>query len=424
MGTDLHTPLPCPIIKCPSSLPHLPKEAGEAATLTHWWPQDRSDMIEIIYWTSLLLLLHTWFLFGAVLWVICCLKQRSEPPSTSSFDPSVSFIVAARDEERFIRSRIENLLSLRYDKERVEVVVASDGSGDKTVAIARELQASRGRVRVLEYPVPRGRAAVHNDTASSASGEILVFTDAETRFDELFLQRVIPHFLDPKVGAVSGRILYTNEGQSSVTLSAGLYWQMEERLRVWEGRLGILAFGTGAAFCMRRDLYVTMQKPYDDVDYSETLSLVARGYKVCYEPRALAYDTVPPSAKIAHRVRLRRTSMAFRSILDGVITFRLWRRPGVLLSVISHKLLRHLTPFFMISFAGSNLLLLEAGPWYQVTLIMQIAFYLMAILGGIGHCKGWRLKTLGIPFNFVILNYSRMLGALEGLLKRPPSTYR
>ncbi len=381
-------------------------------------------MIELIYWGSLLLLFHTWLLYGAVLWIICSLRQRSEAPPAYPFNPSVSFIVAARDEERFIRSRIENLRGLRYDLERVEVIVASDGSRDSTVAIARELQASWSRVRVLEFPDQRGRAAVHNDAVSSAKGDILVFTDAETRFDELFLQWVIPHFLDPTVGAVSGRILYTNRGQSSVTLSAGLYWQLEERLRLWEGQLGILAFGTGAAFCMRRELYVTMNRPYDDVDYSETLSLVGRGYRVSYEPRALAYDTVSPSATIAHRVRLRRTSMAFRSILDGIFTFRLWRRPGILLSVLSHKLLRHLTAFFMISLAASNVCLLRTGSWYGFTLTMQCAFYLMAILGGIGHRRGWRHKALGIPFNFVILNYSRMLGTLEGLFKRPPSTYR
>lgn len=421
---DLHTPLPCPIIKCPSSLPRLSREAEEAAILMHSLPQGRSDVIELVYWTSLLLLLHTWLLYGAALCILCRLRQSPEPHHTSPFNPSVSFIVAARDEERFIRSRIENLRGLRYEQEKLEVLVASDGSTDRTAAIAREIQASWSRVRVLEFPVQRGRAAVHNDAACRASGDILVFTDAETRFDELFLQWVIPHFVHPTVGAVSGRILYTNEGQSSVTLSAGLYWHLEERLRLWEGQLGILAFGTGAAFCMRRDLYVSMNRPYDDIDYAETLSLVARGYMVCYEPRALAYDTLSPSAANAHRVRLRRTSMAFRSILDGVFTFRLWRRPGVLLSVVSHKLLRHLTPFFMISFAASNVLLLEAGTWYRVTLAIQSVFYLMAILGGIGHCWGWRLKALGIPFNFVILNYSRMLGTLEGLFKRPPSTYR
>jgi len=381
-------------------------------------------VIELIYWISLGILTYTWFLYGAALWLVVRLRPRKGAPPLCDTTPHVSVIVAARNEERFLRSRIENLRSLRYDPEKIQVLIASDGSTDGTVAIAVELQRSWDRVEVLDYPTQRGRAAVHNDAARLASGDLLLFTDAETRFEEDFLQWVLPHFRDPAVGAVSGRIIYLNEDDSSVTLSAGLYWRLEERLRRWESDLGILAFGTGAALCMRKELYTPMKNPYDDVDYSETLSLVGRGYEVRYAPRALAYDTISPSAAVAHRVRLRRTSMAFRSILEGIFASRLWRRPGILWSAVSHKLLRHLTPFFMISFAASNFLLYETGPWYRVSLLLQTAFYSAALLGGMAHRWGWKPKALALPFNFVILNFSRMLGIVEGLSRRPPSTYR
>jgi poly-beta-1,6-N-acetyl-D-glucosamine synthase len=382
------------------------------------------DPIACVYWLSLAALAHTWVLYAVLLGVLSRLKPP--PPDFPAPEPdlTVSFIIAAHNEEQWIGERLKNLEELQYNHARMEVLVASDGSTDGTCCVVREVQGAWAGVRLLEFPRQRGRAVLHNEAVSHATGDILVFTDAETRFDPLFLEYVLPHFRTPRVAAVSGRIHYVNEGVSAITRSAGLYWNIEERIRAWESRLGLLAFGTGAAFCMRRELYAPQTRSYDDVDYAETLSLVGRGYHIRYEPRGLAFDTIAAQAGTTHRVRVRRTSMAFRSILRGICAHRLWKRPAILFSVVSHKVLRHLSPLFLMSVLLSNVLLWSSGEWYRATLVMQGIFYALALAGGLALKRGWRLMPLAIPFTFVLLNFSRMLGVLDGMFRKPPPTYR
>lgn len=384
------------------------------------------DLTAIVYWVSLICVSHTWGLYWVVLYCWCHLKPDSNENQYNESCPSasVSFIIAARNEEKSIAERIENLREISSGLHWVEVLVGSDGSQDQTCREILKAQKEWPVVRLFDFPTPRGRSAVHNDMVKQAKGEILVFTDAETRFDPLFLRYIIPRFRNPMVGAVSGRIYYRNLEDSSITVSAGLYWELEEKLRTMESHLGILAFGTGAAFCMRRELYMPMKAAHDDVDFWETLSVAGRGLKVEYEPRAKAYDTIYASLAPTHHVRVRRTSKAFRSILGGVLEFRLWRRPAVLFSVVSHKLLRHLSPFFLLLLLASNLLVASYGSWYVFTLVAQSIIYGLGALGWVAHARGVKFKPVALPFNFLLLNYSRLFGVLHGLVKKPPSSIR
>lgn len=384
------------------------------------------DLTTLFYWVSLLLVSHTWGLYWVVLFLWCRIKpELKEEQCTGNYPPpKVSFIIAARNEERSIGERIENLKQLSCGLDWVEILVGSDGSQDGTCAEVLKAQEQWPAVKLFDFPTPRGRSAVHNDTVEQAKGDLLVFTDAETRFDPLFLRHIIPRFRDPRVGAVSGRIHYRNLEDSSITLSAGLYWELEERLRTMESRLGILAFGTGAAFCMRRELYMPMKTAHDDVDFWETLSVVGRGFKVEYEPKAKAYDTICASLAPTHQVRVRRTSRAFRSILRGVLEFGLWRRPSVLFSVLSHKVLRHLSPFLLLLLLTSNVLMVGRGSWYVLTLVAQGILYGLGALGWVAHLWGVKFKLFALPFNFLLLNYSRLFGVLNGLVKKPPSSIR
>jgi|Deesub1362A_J573_1020465.scaffolds.fasta_scaffold00357_30 cellulose synthase/poly-beta-1,6-N-acetylglucosamine synthase-like glycosyltransferase len=383
-----------------------------------------SILAAISYWVSFWALVHTWFLYGAILWILVRRKGIPSIPPFPQDPPTVSVIVAAHNEEKSIEERLRNLQELHYDPEKLEILVASDGSRDGTARIVRALQEAWDRIRLLEFPEHRGRAAVHNDAVLQTRGEIVVFTDAETRFDPHFLERIIPHFMLEGVGAVSGRIHYVNVEESSIAHSAGLYWRFEEKLRTWESALGLLAFGTGAAFCMRRSLYIPMEEVYDDVDYAETLSVVSRGFRLHYEPQALAYDRIDPTLRSTHRRRARRTTMAFLSILKRLWKERLWRRPAILVSILSHKTMRHLSPFFLLLLGASNPFLLNVGGWYRFTALCQAVFYLLALLGWIAHVLGRRWTPVSLPFTFVSLNFSRLWGVILALAKSPPSTYR
>lgn len=384
-------------------------------------------VIQLVFWLSLAGVLHTWGFYPAAMlvvsrWAKAGTGRREKRELLACY--SVSFIVAARNEEETIFRRIQNLVEISRGLKDVEVIVVSDGSRDGTCGEVLRARERWPSVRLLHFPEPVGRAVLHNEAAKICTGDILVFTDAETEFHPDFLPIILNHFEDPKVGAVSGRVYYVNERQSSVTISAGLYWKMEERMRAAESKLGILAFGTGAAFCMRRELYFPMHSPNDDVDYWETLSLVGRGFRIKYEPKAIAYDILDPNLTVTHKVRAKRTAMALRSMVDGLFRFRLWRRPGILFCLFSHKLMRHFSPFFLLGLLWSNMLLLKKGAFYEMTLLLQGTFYSMAAIGFVCHKKRWNWKPFVIPFNFFLLNFSRLLGAVRAALSKPPSSYR
>ena len=383
------------------------------------------SLARVAFWVSLAGLLHTWGVYTAAMLLLSRhLKGRSREDGREILPSySVSFIIAARNEEAHIFRRIQNLAHISVGLREVEVIVASDGSTDGTCEEVLRAKEIWPFVTLLHFPQHVGRAILHNEAAKRSRGEILIFTDAQTEFHPDFLKIALSHFEDPKVGAVSGRIAYINQDQSSVTVSAGLYWRIEERIRDGESKLGILAFGTGAAFCMRRELYFPMQSPNDDVDYWETLSLVGRGFRVHYEPEAYAYDVIAPDLSGTHKVRAKRTAMALRSMVDGLFRFELWKRPGVLFCLFSHKLLRHFSPFLLLVLLAANILLVSKDAVYEVGLVGQGIFYSMAAMGFLCHKRHWNWRPFVIPFNFVLLNWSRLLGVVEGMLSKPPSSY-
>ncbi len=381
---------------------------------------------EVCFWAALAGLLHTWGIYpAAMLFLSKRVGGRSREVARGMLSSySVSFIIAARNEETHILRRIQNLADISAGLREAEVIVASDGSTDRTCEEVLRAKERWPFVILLHFPQHVGRAILHNEAVKRSRGDILIFTDAQTEFHPDFLKIALSHFEDPKVGAVSGRIAYVNEDQSSVTVSAALYWRIEERIRDAESRLGILAFGTGAAFCMRRELYFPMQSANDDVDYWETLSLVGRGFSVHYEPKAFAYDVIAPDLSGTHKVRAKRTAMALTSMVDGLFRFKLWKKPGVLFCLVSHKLLRHFSPFLLLALLVANFLLVSSATLYHVGLIGQGIFYSMAAIGFFCHKRRWNWRPFIIPFNFVLLNWSRLLGVVEGVLSKPPSSYR
>jgi cellulose synthase/poly-beta-1,6-N-acetylglucosamine synthase-like glycosyltransferase len=337
--------------------------------------------------------------------------------------PLITVIIAVFNEEANIKRRIENLRSLEGGYP-LEIVIGSDGSTDNTVEVSRSL--GYPEVKVFVFEENRGRAMVHNDCVVSANGEIVLFTDAETIFEKDFLENIIPHFEDPSVGAVSGRIFYLNEDKTDIGRSAGLYWKYEERLRVAESRLGIFGFGTGAALAMRKEAYRPIG-PTEDVDYAATLEAAAKGYKVLYEPRARAYDYISETPAGAFKTRIRQTSRCFKSVLRRIFsTHILQKRPSLWAAALVHKTFRHLSPFFMATVLFTNFLLLGAGTFYICLFFIQLVFYGLAIFGYLfdASISGPVSGLFSLPYNFTILNISRGIGVILAVLGKDRATYR
>lgn len=347
-------------------------------------------------------------------------RKETEMGEGEDFNHLVSVITVAYNEEKVIGERIENLLKQDYPKDRVEVIIASDGSIDSTVEIGNKY-ANQGVV-VIDFKENRGRAWVHNKVAESAKGDILIFTDARTKFKEDFLKKIMSYFNNSSIGCVVGNLIYETSG-SSISQSEGLYWKFEKKIRGFESYAGILATASGACMAVRKSIWRDLES-IDDCDFSTPLDAIIQDYKVVYAPDAIAIDTPPWSASVELKVRIRQTS---KNIIG---TLKRWgwkgwiRHPIVTWGLLSHKILRWLMPFFMLSFLVSNLLLLNNGAIYKVSFIIQLLFYIFGMIGFIGDNFGKKIPIASTVFSFIVANIGMGIGVIKGLLGKAPTAYK
>ncbi len=378
-------------------------------------------MTEFIFWLSVSMISYIYVGYYLILHILLKFVPSGEKAGLNTeYFSQVSIIVAAYNEEMVIKRRIKNLLELNYPKDKVEIIIASDGSTDKTADIAKQYQ-DKG-VIVLDFKTNRGRAAVHNDSAKVAKGNIIVFTDATTNFDKNFLQEVVKFFIEEKVGCVVGKLQYKTK-ESSISKSEGLYWRFEIVLREIESKLDLLATGSGACIAVRKNLFKHLS-PIDDVDFTTPLDVILQGHKIVFAKDAVAYDTPPHSVGGELEARIRMTSKNF------IGTLRRWglkgwiRYPLVSWSLLSHKILRWLTPFFMVSVLITNVFLLNERWVYRLTFAGQIAFYSVALVGFIGELSGKRIPLASTIFSFCVGNLGMGIGVIKGLLGKAPASYK
>ena len=379
-------------------------------------------LLATTYWIVIFLLFNTWIFYIILLWLIKLIISNKNKKIDYSYRPRVSFIIAAHNEEKNIVGRIENLLKINYPRNLIEIIVASDGSTDRTNESVKEISCKNNEVILIPFETQKGRAHIHNESVKRAKGDIVVFTDAETRFESDFLEILIPHFSVQKVGCVSARLYYRNTNQSSITESASIYWKYEELIRKLESDLGILAFGTGAALAIRRKIY----KPIglaEDIDRVATINVKSSGYQVKYEPLARAYDYIESDEKKAHIARVRKTSRAFKDVLLKLLKINPFKNPTLFISVFFHKTSRHLTPFYMICIFILNIILLNKSRIYYIIFLFQMLFYTFALVGWILEKKKKKLMLFVLPYNFVLLNISRFLGVIKSIFGPKITTY-
>src|SRR6516225_2877581 len=243
----------------------------------------------VLFWIAFALLLYLYVGYPALAWVRAQCCPRPRPRRLPPADYAVTVIVVAHNEEDRIRPRLDNLLALDYPKDKLEILLASDGSTDGTVARACEY--NEADVRIRPFAARRGKAAVLNEVIPSARGEIVVLADARQRFEPGALRALVRNFGDPQVGAVSGTLTLTPSADGA-TVGKGtcFYWRYESFIRRCESRAGSTVGATGAIYAIRRDLFEPM--PPDTIldDVLIPLRIVRRGYRVQLEPAARAHD--------------------------------------------------------------------------------------------------------------------------------------
>lgn len=356
------------------------------------------------------LLAYTWVAYPTLLWLLWRLQAR--PIARGAFIPRVSIIVPAHNEQARIAGKLDDCLRLDYPAERVEVLVVSDNSTDATESIVAEYAAADPRVRLLRCAGRVGKSAAQNQAAARAAGEILFFTDANTRAEPAALRHMVANFADPQVGLVSATVRFRQPGDA-IGQGQGAYWRYELVLRQLESDLGILATASGQALALRREVFLPLPPFYGD-DCVLPLHARLAGYRVMHEPRAVVYDTMPHTVEGEFRARMRMTARNWTGTLSqAAALLNPLRFPGTAWGLVSHKLLRWLTPFFLlVLFAGSAALAVHSAAALALWLA-QVAFYAAALLGWLRVRAARPASVFAAPFAFCLAN----AGFLCGLLK-------
>jgi cellulose synthase/poly-beta-1,6-N-acetylglucosamine synthase-like glycosyltransferase len=362
---------------------------------------------------------YTWLGYPAMLWTLR--QVFGMPPRREAGEPAVSIIVAAYNEETHIAAKMEDCLALDYPADKVEILVASDGSVDRTEEIVEEFARRDSRIRLIKSAGRAGKSGVQNLAVAEARGEILLFTDMETMTRSTLLRRIGEDFADPRVGMVVPKVQF-GRIDDAVSKGQGAYWRFELVLRQWESDLGILATASGAAFALRRTLFRPIPPQYGD-DCIVPLDVRLQGFRVLQDERLVVFDEMPNTIDGELRARVRMTARNWTGILSRPGLLNFLRYPGTALGLVSHKFLRWMTPLFLGAAFVINCLLAAHGRM-ALLFILQSCFYVAAVVGWRQSRQRPCARIFGYPFAFCLANLGFFLGLVRCLRGRSVVAYK
>lgn len=369
--------------------------------------------MEVLFWLCAGAMAYVYVGYPLLLFLVSRVVQRrvAKAPIT----PTVTMVIAAYNEERAIAKKLENSLALDYPADRLDILVASDGSNDGTNRIAREYAARHpGRVTLLDLP-RGGKTVGQNRAAEIARGEILVFSDATTMYDRGAVRAMVANYADPRVGSVGGDVRYVRDGEEASAKGRQMYWSYEASIRRWESRIFTVIGATGCIYSMRKSLYTRLD-PAAISDFVQPARALLKGYRSVVEDSATCWE-VAESKRMSEELtrRARVVSRGIRGVGFMREALNPLRHPFLLFQLISHRLLRWGIPFLLILAFVANAFLLDHR-FYRLIFVGQIAFYGAALAGLALDRLGIRPRGAFIPLYFCLVNLAPLL-AVWSLLK-------
>ncbi len=360
-------------------------------------------MAEIIFWTAVGLIGYAYVGYSVI--VLLLAQFARDTLKRGDIGPSVTFLITAYNEEKGIAQKLENTLSLDYPKAKLDILVASDGSTDRTEEIVRGY-ADRG-VRLLRVEGRVGKTETQNQAVRQATGDIVVFSDATTRYERDNIRRLVRNYADPRVGAVSGRYEYYNPTGAAIGVGSILFWRYENLIKRAQTRIRTITGCCGCIYSVRRALYTPL--PPDIIsDLVEPLTILEKGHRIVFEPEAIAYEETTERAAEEFNMRIRVITRGMRGLLYMRTLLNVFRYGFVSFQLISHKLLRWLVPVFMLAAFAANAALL-GRPFYNATFALQAAFYVLAVAGWLAERLDVRVKILSVPLYFSTVNIAAVI---------------
>ncbi len=343
-----------------------------------------------LFWFSLAVIWYAYIGYPLLLWIAS--KLQSRPVNKHASEPPVSIVIAVRNEAARIASKLRNLQSLDYTKEKLEVIVVSDGSTDGTAQVLSEFP----QVRAIVLPEHLGKAEALNRGLAIATGDVVVFTDVRQEIEPQAIRELAANFVDAAVGCVSGELMFRSVGGRS-RAGVSVYWALEKMVRKLESATGSVVGATGALYAARRSMVPTLPHGTLLDDVYIPMMIARAGGRVIFEPNARAWDdeSATPNLEFGRKVRTLAGNLQLVQLAPWLIT----RANPLRFRFVSHKLLRLLVPWFLVVLLISNITLARSS-FYGVFAAGQAMFYLLAAIGLLGR----RVPLAAAAGSFCTLN--------------------
>ncbi|MBK8508724.1 MAG: glycosyltransferase family 2 protein [Candidatus Competibacteraceae bacterium] len=358
--------------------------------------------LEMGFWICVSLILYIYIGYMTIIFLVTRVYNRN--PKKAYIEPNVSIIIAAFNEEKDIECTVLNKLSLNYPKDRLEIIVISDGSTDLTDNIVSNLaKRERGRIKFLRQEPRQGKTEALNKAVSLASGEILIFSDANSLYDKDAIGYLVSNFYDSTIGYVTGQMIYKKSDENDFDQGSNAYINYENLVRIFETRMNSVIGVDGGIDAVRRECYTPMRA--DQLpDFILPLNIVEQGKRVVYEPKAISYESALNVASDEYKMRVRVSLRAFWALKDKKNLLNPLRYPLFAWQLLSHKVLRYGAFFPLMGLFLLNIFLIENHILYAIFFTLQIMAYSLAAVGPLLVKLPVNHSKLLMPYYFAVLN--------------------
>ena len=379
-------------------------------------------MWKFLFWFSFFIVFYSYIGYGLLIYFLVRMKRvffkKQAPGFMPDFEPEVSLIISAYNEEDFIEKKIQNSLELDYPAEKLNLLMITDGSNDKTTDIIRNYP----QIQLLHQSERRGKVAAMNRAMKHVRTPYVIFSDANTLLNQACVKEMMKHYANPKVGGVAGekKVLSGNQGETAGA-GEGLYWKYESLLKKLDSEFYTVVGAAGELFSVKTALFHEAAENTIIEDLVQSLQICKEGYLISYEPMAYATETASASMQEEQKRKIRISAGAFQAmvILKGI--FNVFKYPLLAFQFISHRVLRWtLSPLCLVILLISSLeIVYEGGGWfYRLSLLSQVLFYIMAWIGWLFASHNRQIKGFYVPYYFLFMNLSVFLGFIRFIRKR------
>ena len=384
-----------------------------------------TSFLEFLFWFCIALVFYSYIGYGIVAWILVKIrnilgkqfKQFNDP----TFLPNVTLAIPAYNEMSCIEAKVKNTFGLDYPADKIEVLFVTEGSDDGTTEFIQSLMTKYPNLQIIGGDTRRGKIEAMNMAIKTIKTPIVIFTDANTNLNNQVIRNIVRHFQDPNVGAVAGeKRIETQGSEAAAGAGEGLYWKYESFLKKLDTQLYSVVGAAGELFAVRTHLFGEVEKDTLLDDFMVSLRIAADGFRVIYEPDAYASERPSFSIQDEMQRKIRIASGGFQSIARLGFLWNIFKYGLLTFQYVSHRAMRWaVAPFCLPLIFILNIALFFLGNlvsnslMYQLFMVVQIAFYSMAIIGYYLENEKIRIKLLFLPFYFSFMNYCAIKGYLR-----------